>query len=132
MPLASLDIGWFGEHGTLLTGGRAWELGREGWASGEFFLKGDGRRSATAAKPSAFLRSFRVDLNGDVYTWEADSAFTRSFVLREGSRVVGSMRPEHPFTRRTTIDLPSGLSLEHRAFLVWLALVLWRRQRHAS
>lgn len=131
--LASLCIPWFGrERGTLRIGGRTWELGRDGWYQGAFFLKQAGSIQASAEKPSALFRSFQVTFDAKEYGWEAESAFTRSFIFIEANRVLGSVRPESVFLRRARLDLPEDLSLERKGFLLWLALLMWRRQKNSG
>ncbi len=78
------------------------------------------------------MRSFRLKFDSIVYRWQAESAFGRSFHLLDGVRVMGSMRHVHAFTRRATIELPDELSPERKAFLVWLVLLMWRRQHNSS
>ena len=127
--VAALNFAWLGEHGFLSIADREFELGREGWHQGNYFLKENGTLLATAEKPNALFRSFRVKFDHKTYLWEAGTAFARSFQLRDGDRVIGSMRPESVFLRDARIDLPLTLALEHKAFLAWLAVLMWRRQK---
>lgn len=130
--VATLEIPYWGERGTLKAGDKTWQLGREDWFHGRYFLRGPGRTLATAEKPSAFLRSFRVRLGERSYDWEARSPFFRAFDLLESGKVVGSLKPEAPITRDAVVALPEELPIEERAFLAWLALLMWRRQRRRS
>ena len=130
--LASLTIEWLGERGTLDCGGQLWELSRDGWYHGTFSIRQAGRKRASAEKPSALFRSFQVTFDDEDFCWEAESPLTRSFVLRKGNKVIGSMRPDTAFTRRATIDLPEELPLERKLFLAWLTLLMWRRAHNSS
>ncbi len=128
--VATLYLDWMVERARCTIFGRSWDLGRESWYSGAFFVKQAGRVAASAAKPNSLLRSFQVKFDAKVYRWEAESAFVRAFRLLDGEQVIGSMRPENVFTRRATIELPDEFSAERKAFLVWLALLMWRRQKN--
>ena len=82
---------------------------------------------ARAEKPSAFQRSFQVSHAGRSYALGAESAFRRKFVLRENDQPVGSVYPLNAFTRRCVVDLPAEISLPVRVFMVWLVIILWKR-----
>src|SRR5689334_8757910 len=130
--VATITTSWARERGTLTSGGKTWQLARESWMAGNFTLKQGDRTFATAEKPSAFFRAFQVTFDHEHFDWAAESAFTRAFVLRKGNSVVGSMRPTSAFTRRAIVDLPAELSLERKAFLVWLAILMWKRQAQSG
>jgi hypothetical protein len=42
------------------------------------------------------------------------------------------MRPDHLFTRRSAVDFPDSLALPARIFMIWLALLLWKREAESS
>ncbi|MEO6709391.1 MAG: hypothetical protein ABIP42_07415 [Planctomycetota bacterium] len=128
----TIVIPWLGEQGTFTSSGRSWTMAREAWLHGSFLMKQAGRSFATADKPGAFFRSFQVSFDNEYFIWEAESPWGRSFLLRKGNAVIGSMRPVHTFSRRAAIDLPDDLSLERKAFLVWLALLMWRRHQSSN
>ena len=126
--VATLYLDWMTERARCTISGRSWELARESWLGGAFQMKQSGKVFASAEKPNVLFRSFVVKFDSKTYRWEAESAFVRTFQLFEGDQVIGTMRPENMFTRRATIELPAEFSLERKAFLVWLALLIWRRQ----
>ena len=78
------------------------------------------------------FRSFQVEYNDKSFTLEAESPLRRKFVLREGGQTIGSVRPEHAFTKRAIIDLPADIALPVRIFMVWLTLILWKREADAE
>ena len=78
------------------------------------------------------LRSFEVTHDGRTYTLKAASPFERRFLLRRAGRVLGSIAPQHIFTRKARIDLPEDLPLELRVFLTWLVILLWKHQQSAA
>jgi hypothetical protein len=42
------------------------------------------------------------------------------------------MRPEHVFTRRSAVDFPDNLPLPARIFMIWLTILLWKREAESS
>ena len=127
-PVADIDVSRWRERGLLTVQGLTYEVYREGQMSGAFILKSAGSVLARAKKPSAFRRSFIIEHAGRQYTLRATSAFRRQFLLLEGSREIGSLSPEGLFTRRARVDLPQELSLPVKVFIIWLAVILWKRQ----
>ena len=55
------------------------------------------------------------------------SRLRRRFVLIEGDREIGAIRPAHLFSRSALADLPDDLPLAVRIFMIWLVLLLWKR-----
>jgi hypothetical protein len=130
--VALLDLSWLRERGEMILHERRFEIGREGILSGDFKLWDDGDTVASATKPSVLFRCFVVRFDGHEYTLRARSPLTRRFVLLSGERVVGSIAPDHPFTRRMSIDLPDEIPLEVQVFITWLVVILWRRQHNSA
>jgi len=113
-------------------GGSSYNVYREGVMSGKFILEGNGTQLASAEKPSAFRRSFTVRRDDKIYTLQAESAFKRSFVLLEQDRPIGSIVPRGMFTRKATVDFPDDLPLSVHIFLIWLTVILWKRDAAAA
>ncbi len=128
-PVALLDLACMREKGELLIRDRTYEIGREGLLSGAFFLRKRGVDIATATKPSALRRSFDVYHGQERYTLESATAFKRKFVLREGQRIVGSVRPKSWVSRKAVVDLPEHIPMEVQVFITWLVIILWRRDQ---
>ncbi|OPY04941.1 MAG: hypothetical protein A4E61_00504 [Syntrophorhabdus sp. PtaB.Bin184] len=131
-PIAAIDIGWMRETGELKLGGRIYRLFREGFFGGAFILEENGVELARAEKPSSLFRSFTVTNNGKEYGLRAASPVERMFILSENGRELGTVRPEHAFTRKAVIDLPAEIDLPVRIFMVWLVLVLWKRDEESA
>ena len=130
--LTEVNIRWSREAGSFTLDGDTFDVGREGWMSGDYFLERGGTRIARADKPSAWHRRFTVHVQGTKFELTATSAFSRKFVLKKGGRAIGTVEPESCWNRRAIVDLPDELPVEVRVFLVWLVLVMWKRQRQAS
>jgi hypothetical protein len=57
------------------------------------------------------------------------SSFGRAFVLMDGSRQIGSIEPASALTRKAMAGLPDSWPLPVRAFLIWLTMIQWRRDK---
>jgi hypothetical protein len=125
--LANIDVSSWREKGVLAVGGSNYKVYREGLMSGRFILEGNGTEMAFAEKPSALRRSFTVQHDGRTYVLQAESAFKRTFVLLEQGEQIGSIVPAGMFTRKATVNLPDVLPLPVQVFLIWLTVILWKR-----
>lgn len=130
--LTEVNIRWSREAGSFRLGRDRFEVGRDGWMSGDYYLEHGGNRIASATKPSAWNRRFVLRHKGKQYELEAASAFTRTFHLKKGGRTVGTVEPVSWWTRQANADLPAELPAEVRIFVAWLVLVMWKRSRDSS
>ena len=130
--IAAIDIRWVREAGEVRLDGRTCRIYREHLLGGAFVLEEDGKEVARAEKPSALLRSFTVRHGGKQYVLQAASPVVRTFVLSENDHPIGTIKPEHALTRKALIDLPADMPLPVRIFMVWLVLVLWKRDAESS
>lgn len=130
--IAGIDMSWWREKGKLSIQDETYEVSREGLMSGVFTLASHKGVLARAEKPSAFVRSFDIESQGQLYHLRAASMFRREFLLFQSSEQVGSISPEGIFTRRASIDLPSELPLPVVVFITWLAVILWQRDSQSS
>lgn len=130
--IGEINCAWARERGSIRIGDASYTASREGLVSGAFFLEASGRRLVSAEKPNALHRLFTLHLAGKTFTLKAASAFWRAFVLIEGDREVGTIAPLGLFTRKAMADLPDDLSLEVKAFLIWLVVVMWNRNCQAN
>ena len=125
--LAEIDIASWREKGLLAVGGSTYKVYREGLVSGRFVLETNGTEMASAEKPSMLRRSFTVRYDDSAYELRAESAFRRNFVLLEQGVQIGSIVPARMFTRKATVNLPPALPLPVQVFLIWLTVILWKR-----
>ena len=131
-PVADIDVSWWREKGLLTVHGTDYTVYREGLMSGAFILELDGTVLARAEKPSTFHRAFLIEHAGKQYTLRAKSAFRRAFLLLDGSREIGALSPEGIFTRRATVEFPEELPLPAKVFIIWLAVILWKRDSDSA
>lgn len=130
--VAQVSLSWLREAGEMTIDGATHEIYQEGWIRRAFVLTADGTVLARAKKPSALFNSFVVESAGKHYELQKASMFGRKFVLLEGGRAVGSVSPEHAFTRKAVVDLPLDLPLAVRVFMTWLVIILWKRSSEGA
>lgn len=124
--VAEIQLSNWRERGTLHVQGVEYRVFRES-PLGLFLLERDDSIVASAKKPSALFRFFSLACNDIEYGLRARSPVGREFLLCDGSGSVGRITPQGLFNRRAEVDLPEHLPLPFRAFVVWLALLLWKR-----
>ena len=115
------------EKGTLAIGGSSYDVYREGLMSGQFILELNGTRLVHAEKRSRYTRSFTVQHECKTYILKAESALGGTFLLLENDQQIGSIRPAGVFTWKATVELPDELPLPIKVFLLWLTVILWKR-----
>ena len=130
--VTEVNVRWTREAGSFVLDGATFEVGRAGWANGDFFLSRDGEGLASADKPSAFRRRFVVDVDGESFELAAVSIWARTYELRRGTRRIGDIRRTSWWTNRADVDLPETLPMEVRVFITWLVLVMWKRSDDSS
>jgi hypothetical protein len=131
-PIGMIDMSGWRESAELTIKGSTYKVYREGSMSGSFVLEGGGSILARADKPSAFYRSFVVELGEKRYTLEAASTFSCKFVLSEEGKQIGLVHREGFLTRKAFADFPDGIELTFRIFMFWLVMILWRRSDSAA
>ena len=130
--IAEIKTSTLPESGTFSIEGVSYRAFREGMFSGDFFLESGGQTVARAQKPSAFRNSFSITHSDRSYTLKKESLVGRSFILLEGDVEAGSIRPEGLLSRKATVSLPEDTPLSIQLFIVWLAIILWRREANAG
>jgi hypothetical protein len=131
-PIAEIDISSWREKGVLVVGGSTYKVYREGLMSGRFILEVNGSQMAYAAKPSAWQRLFTVQHEGRTYILKAKAAFGRTFLLLENNQQIGAIAPSGMLTRKASVQLPDELPLPVKVFLLWLTVILWKRDSDAA
>jgi len=130
--VAAVNISWFKEGGSFRLDGEKYVVGRQGMMRGAFFVNRDGKTIAAAVKPSAFKRCFEVGCGERELKLAAARPFGRKFTLSEGRKIVGSVSPVSVWSRSAKADFPAEISLPVQVFMIWLVLVLWKRDRDAA
>jgi len=109
-----------------------YELYRDGPFRGDFLIERNGSVVARATKPSALRNRFELQLQNRHLVLRKLSMWSRRFGLFEGDKQIGSIYPLGMFSRRANIDLPAEWPLPTRAFLFWLALLMWKQEQAAA
>jgi hypothetical protein len=130
--VASLDLASWRERATIMIGDVSHRVFRERAMSGDFIIEGSGRELARATKPSCFRDTMIVHYGGKDYTLRKPSIWRRTFVLMDSDRQIGSIAPESMWSRRATADLPADWPAPIKAFVIWLVIILWKRDAEST
>jgi hypothetical protein len=132
VPLTELSFRALREGGRFVLGGVPYTLRRERMA-GDFLLEGlDGAEVARARKPSAFRRRFELRHQGGALRIEPTSGWGRRYRVVDGGRQVGEVRRRSAFRRQVDTDLPDDLPRPVQVFVLWLVLLMFRRDEAAA
>ncbi len=119
------------ERGSVTVGDQQYKVSRQG-LFGPFVLSGPSDELARAVKASAFRQEFTLTVEGRTYTLKRLSAWRREFALCVGDSRIGSVAPEGWLTRSAQVNLPEDMPGWARAFVVWLTLLMWKRDSDAG
>src|SRR5262245_22958627 len=101
---ASLEFNWIGEQGAITADDVPFDVRKHGAFSGRWSLDHDRESVASAQKSSAFTRTFEIQGAEDTLLLRAESALGRSFHVERSGEVMITIRPDHAFTRRASIE----------------------------
>lgn len=130
--VAELDFGFWRENGTINLGQDGFHVHPEHLIGGDFILEGPSGVVARAEKPSAWVRRLIIEYSGKQYELRTRHALLREFVLLDSNRKIGSVSPQGILTRRADARLPEDWPLSVRMFVLWLVLLMWRREMNAA
>jgi hypothetical protein len=129
---AEICLSSWRERGSVLISGTEYRIHRQGIA-GPFLLEApDSTTAASATKTSVLYREFSIHQETQNYTLKAISAFGREFGLFKGEDRVGSIQPESWWGRRARVEFADEVQPLIQAFVVWLTLLLWKRDASES
>ncbi|MCU0571118.1 MAG: hypothetical protein MUF49_31705 [Oculatellaceae cyanobacterium Prado106] len=126
--VATLRFSNWGEAGELNIQNYLYQLYREDRLSKNYYLADQLKCIAIAQKPNPLFRQFFVKEGDRRYELKATSAIGRQFILQEYGQIIGSLYPAHCLSRKVIVDLPESIPLSVKLFMVWLMLLLWKRQ----
>ena len=126
--LAHADLSAWREKGTLTIGGVAHRVYREG-LHGDFLLERDGRVLARATKPSALRHRVLIRHDDRSYELDKQSFWGRTFVVRGTGSEIGTLTLTSMWRRNAAVTLPEGWPPPLKIFVIWLTVILWRRDR---
>jgi hypothetical protein len=131
-PLAEIDMSSWREKGSLRVSDSSYLVYRERVLSGDFLLEANGTVIARAKKASAMTRRLLLTVADSQFELKPRSALTRKFDLLSNGVIVGTLAPHGFLNRRMSVDLPEDLPLPIRSFVVWLTLLMWKRESEAA
>lgn len=124
--IAQLEMSSWRERGEVVLNEGTFALYRDGMR-GPFLLEHSGTIYATAIKESVLRNSFVVELADRTYQFKKTSTFRRAFALIQDGVEVGWMNPVKAISRKAQATFPEDLPLGVHIFLIWLALIIWKR-----
>jgi hypothetical protein len=129
----SVEFNWLGEQGAIIADGIPFEVCKHGLFFGHWTLDRNREPVASAQKANLFTRTFEIQHNQESLSLCAAFAFGRSFCLQHSERVIATIRPDHAFTRRATIEtFAQTEDFPTLCFAFWLVVLTWRRAASAS
>ena len=129
--LADVGLSSWRDRGTFVLGGAEYRLRREG-LGGPFLLEHDGSVRARARKTRLLGCEFEIEFEGDHYTLKKRSLWSHVIVLRQGAEELGTIRHTAWYKRDARVEMAERLPLVLKAFALWLALLLWKREAAAA
>lgn len=125
------------EQGSIHVGSREFTIRKHGPASGEWTLEHEGVVLARGRKPSALSRRMLVEAVEEAGLAGAlelrpTRILGRGYSVALDGTPVGTVRPLHPFTRRTELECDPAVGLLVRLFAFWLVALMWRRDAAAA
>jgi hypothetical protein len=130
---AATTINWFTEQGTITVAGVVFEVRKQGPLSGRWTLERQGAVVISAEKPSALTRTYELQNADAHWTVRAESAMGRGFCVERNGAAIATIRPDHLFTRRATIEiLADNGDFPAICFAFWLVVLAWRRAAAAN
>ena len=126
------DLSNWRESAELEIDGVSYRFSRRGLLSGDFILASPTGLLARASKTSAWSSRFEIETEGCTFELRRTSVWGRSFTVREGGAVVGTIRPESIWSRKAILDFPATWSRPLQIFVFWLAVLIWNRDQAAA
>ena len=130
--LGELETSFLTSNGQLELEEGTYQLYREHWLTGDFFLELNGKAVARAVKPSAFQNRFEIETPDRHLVMRKPSSINRRLVVLDREKEIGSIYPLGVFTRSTHVDLPDDWPVPIRAFLFWIVFNVWKRANAAE
>lgn len=126
--VATLRADNWKESATAVVGDREWVFAKhKGELTGRAAADPDGAARLRARQASFWKGSWSVDLAGTAVEVEKDSFWKATHRYLSGGRQVGESGTTGGWSPRPTVRTDPLMPLEHQVFLLWLELVISRR-----
>ena len=130
--VATLRASGWKEAATAHVGDRAWIFAKEkGALTGRWEQDPEGAERLRARQTSWWKGTWTVDLEGTTVDVETASRWKGTHRFLSGGRTVAESGNTGGWSPRPTLATHDSLPLEHLVFLLWLELVLTRRNNAA-
>lgn len=130
--LAAVKLSSWKESAVVELGGKQYRFKRDKTFSGPFLLLEVENVIAYAQKPSAFKDRFLVAYSGRSFEFRKPSIWKNRFELEESGKPAGFVESRGFFRREYVADLPEELPAVVRLFILWLTLIIAKRQQAAA
>ncbi|NEK59494.1 hypothetical protein GCU56_16680 [Geodermatophilus sabuli] len=121
------------EAATAVVGDREWVLAKRKRAlTGRWASEPEDAVRLSARQTSFWKGTWEVDLAGTLLHAEVVSRWKGGYRYLDGKRVVAETGTTGGWSPRPTLTADDALSLDHQVFLLWLALVMSRRDEAAT
>lgn len=129
---ALVELDFWGEQGSISFNSSYYRV-QHSWLSKEWSLNLDDRIVAVAVKPNPVSRFFEISYDNQNLVLRAKSLWTRSFLIEQNDRLLGTIQPIHlHFTLGASIDCSSSITIPIQIFMFWLTVLMWKRAADAS
>ena len=128
-----MEMNWMSEQGSIDADRTNYKIKKHGVFSGNWTLELKGQEFAEAQKSTAMRRTFEISSPMGDLTLIPESILNRCFRLECSGEVIARIKPAHPFTRRSEIEI-QGVDFDFPTicFAYWLVLITWRRSNKNS
>jgi hypothetical protein len=121
------------EAATAVVGDREWVfVKRKGVLTGRWAVEPDGAVRLRAQQSSFWKGTWRVDLEGKPVEMQNASMWKGTHRYLAGGQQVARSASTGGWSPRPTLDADGSLPLHHQVFLLWLELVISRRNSAAA
>ncbi|MBB3082553.1 hypothetical protein [Geodermatophilus sabuli] len=131
--VATLRASTWKEAATAVVGDREWVLARrKRELTGRWAADPEDTARLRARQTSFWKGAWEADLEGTPVQAEVVSRWKGGHRYRVGGRVVAETGTTGGWSPRPTLTAEESLPLDHQVFLLWLALVMGRRDQAAT
>jgi hypothetical protein len=130
--VATLRASDWKESATAVVGDREWVFNkRKGELTGRWAAEPEGTARVSARQTSLWKGSWTADLEGRPVDVESASYWKGTHRFLSGGRTVADSGSTGGWSPRPTLSVAEELPLDHQVFLLWLLLVISRRNTAA-
>ena len=133
LVVATLRASNWKEAATAVVGDREWVLAKSrGTLTGRWASEPEDAARLRARQTSFWKGTWEADLEGTTLRSEVVSRWKGGHRYLDGDRVVAETGTTGGWSPRPTLTADESLPLDHQVFLLWLGLVMSRRDQAAT